>query len=71
MQSKKFRSQRFYVGDLVEPTWNPKQPMGTGMIIEIKDIRRLAEPFIVVSWQLAGITKEHEMDIKVISQVLD
>lgn len=71
MQSKKFRSQKFYVGDLVVPTWTPKQSMGTGMIIEIKDVGHLTEPFIVVSWQLAGITKEHEMDIKVISQTLD
>ena len=71
MQSKKFRIQKFYVGDLVEPAWTPKQPMGTGLIIDIEDVGYRTEPFIVVSWQLAGITKEHEMDIKVISQTLD
>lgn len=71
MQSKKFRTQKFYVGDLVHPTWTPKQSMGTGVIIDIKDVGGRTEPFIVVCWQLAGITKEHEMDIKVISQTLD
>ena len=71
MQSKKFRSQKFYIGDIVEPNWHPKQPMGAGMIIDIKDVGHRTEPFIVVYWQLAGLTKEHEMDIEVISQTLD
>lgn len=71
MQSKRFRSQQFYVGDLVEPTWNPKDPMGTGIIIEIKDFGHRTEPFIVVSWQLKGISSEHPIDIQVISQTLD
>jgi hypothetical protein len=71
MQYKRFRSQQFYVGDLVEPNWHPKEPMGTGMIIDIKDVGHRTEPFIVVSWQLRGITNEHPMDINVISQTLD
>lgn len=71
MQSKKFRSQQFYVGDLVLPTWHPKEPMGTGLIIEIKDVGHRTEPFIVVSWQLDGIKREHPMDIQVISQTVD
>lgn len=71
MQYKRFRSQQFYVGDLVEPNWHPKEPMGTGIIIDIKDVGHRTEPFIVVSWQLRGITNEHPMDINVISQTLD
>jgi hypothetical protein len=55
----------------VHPTWTPREPLGAGMIIEIKDVGHLTEPFIVVSWQLAGITREHEMDIEVISQRLE
>jgi hypothetical protein len=72
MPSKKFRSNKFYVGDLVEPTWNPKEPVGLGVVVDILNTGiRVTEPYIIVSWQLAGLIKEHEIDIKVVSQAVD
>lgn len=70
MQSKKFRNQQFYVGDLVCPNWNPKKPMGLGLIIHIES-NRWDEPCITVCWQIAGTTKESPIDLMVLEQTLD
>lgn len=70
MQSKKFRSQQFYVGDLVEPNWRQKTPHGLGIIIDI-ETNRWDTRAITVCWQLALTTKEAPMDLNLVEQAVD
>ena len=74
MQSKRFRNQQFYKGDLVAPTWNPRVPYGLGVIVDIDyDIINsgITTPSVGVYWQNGLYQKEHLMDIKVVEQALD
>lgn len=70
MRSKKFRSQQFYVGDLVSPNWKPKIPTGLGIVLNIKT-NQWHEKSIVVCWQLTGVTEEAIIDLNLVEQVLD
>ena len=70
MQSRKFRSQQFYSGDLVAPNWKPKQFHGFGLVLEVHE-NRWNERCISVMWQGVGVTKEAPMDLVLIEQVLD
>lgn len=54
---QKFRSQQFYVGDLVEPNWKQQTPHGLGVVIDIEH-NRWDEKAITVCWQLAVTSKE-------------
>lgn len=65
MQSKKFRPYKFYIGDLVSPTYS--SDINYGIIIKIRfDI---LIPYAEVYWQDGKIKKESEMDIEVVSQI--
>ena len=70
MQSKKFRSKQFCKGDLVGPNWNPKQPIGIGVVLEI-EANQWNERCVTVCWQLLGITKEATIDLVLLEQSLD
>lgn len=70
MQSKRFRNEQFYVGDLVGPSWSPREPLGLGIILSIEP-NRWDEPCVTVYWQIIGQTKEAAMDLKLLEQVLD
>ena len=70
MQSKKFRSQQFYIGDLVAANWRPEKYLGLGVILEIHE-NRWNERSISVLWQGIGVTKEAAMDLVLIEQVVD
>lgn len=70
MQSKKFRNYQFYVGDLVKPNWNPKEPIGLGIVIDV-NFNSIYNNNITVAWQLAGTKKESEIDLILLEQVLD
>lgn len=70
MQSKKFRSEQFCVGDLVAPNWKPYNPIGLGIVLKI-DANRWNERYITVCWQLSGITKESPIDLNLLEQAID
>jgi hypothetical protein len=69
MRSKKFRNAQFVVGDLVRPYWNPKQPMGFGLVLGVTE-NAWYEPRIDVYWQYGQTTKEAACDIEVIERVV-
>jgi hypothetical protein len=70
MQSKKFRNQQFCKGDLVAPNWNPKQPIGLGLILDVQ-VNRWDEKCITVYWQLCGLTRESPIDLNLLEQAID
>lgn len=70
MQSKKFRNEKFRVGDLVAPNWTPETYYGAGLILEIKSVG-WTERGISVYWQGVGVTKECSVDLLLLEQVVD
>lgn len=70
MLYKKFRNDEFYKGDLVEPNWKPINPIGLGVIIDIKQHRHVGQK-ITVCWQLVGISIENAMDLKLVEATID
>ena len=70
MQSKKFRSQQFCVGDLVEPNWKQRTPHGLGVVIDIEH-NRWDEKAITVCWQLTVTSKEAPIDLNLLQQAVD
>ena len=67
MQSKRFRNQQFYPGDLVIPNWNDKESLGKGIVVEILDTR--VNHCIRVLWQNGKMMDEAYVDIIVVSPV--
>ena len=67
MLSKKFRSQQFYIGDLVIPNWNDKEGLGKGIVVEVID--DFANPYVKVLWHNGKTANEAFMDILVVSPV--
>ena len=67
MPSKRFRNYLFYVGDLVKPLWRPKEPIGYGIVLDVKIIKNIDN--VIVLWQDGAIIHEAMSDIEVVSQV--
>lgn len=70
MRSRKFRNEQFCVGDLVRPNWNSNEPLGLGIILNIRDDFRTNQN-IKVFWQLGICTQEAPFDLEVIERRLD
>lgn len=70
MQSRRFRSQQFCVGDLVEPNWKPDKPHGLGIVLDVEH-NRWDEKAITVYWQLSFTSKESPIDLILLEQAID
>lgn len=67
MQSKRFRNNQFYPGDLVKPVWNDDGVHGKGIVLQVNDTVRYIT--VRILWQNGKIVDEAPMDVEVISQV--
>lgn len=71
MQSKKFRNVQFCVGDLVSPNWNPKVPLGFGLVLEVDYSMIDNHRPVKVLWQSGLIEYNSPIDLILVEQVLD
>lgn len=71
MQSKRFRSRQFYVGDLVSPNWTPKVPLGFGLVLEVDYFTIDNHRPIKTLWQSGMIENNSPIDLILVEQVLD